>query len=349
MTWPSPSASSSPRARSGPRAGPGRWWASCRWAARCCPCRACCRWSPRSPARAIGGSRCRHANVDEARMVEGVGVAGVDGLDDVARLVAGPRGRTAGRRTPAAVAPGLGVPCRERRSGDHRGHAGRDSTSARARPGRPRRCARAADGALGARGGPGGRPRPAAGRVAGRRQDAPRPDRARPAAAARRPGGAGGGRHPERGRAATRSGRATRPTVPEPASHDLLRGHGRRRAAAAAGPGDARASRACCSSTSWPSSTGTCSTRSASRSRTARWRSRAPTATSGIPARLQLIAAMNPCRCGWYGEQGRRVSLPARGGRPVSAAGQRAAARPDRPAGGDGPGPARGAHRGTRR
>src|SRR6478672_8147929 len=42
-------------------------------------------------------------NVDEARMVEGVLVTGVDGLDDVARLVAGPRGRVAdaARRRPS--------------------------------------------------------------------------------------------------------------------------------------------------------------------------------------------------------------------------------------------------------
>jgi magnesium chelatase family protein len=35
------------------------------------------------------------ANVDEARLISGVDVVGVDGLDDVARLVAGPRGRKA--------------------------------------------------------------------------------------------------------------------------------------------------------------------------------------------------------------------------------------------------------------
>ncbi len=45
-------------------------------------------------------------NVDEARLVAGVEVAGVDGLDDAARLVAGPRGRRAaqaGRRPDLAV------------------------------------------------------------------------------------------------------------------------------------------------------------------------------------------------------------------------------------------------------
>ncbi len=42
-------------------------------------------------------------NVEEARMAGGAMVVGVDGLDDVARLVAGPRGRTAGaaRRRPS--------------------------------------------------------------------------------------------------------------------------------------------------------------------------------------------------------------------------------------------------------
>ena len=39
------------------------------------------------------------ANVHEALLVSGVEVVGVDGLDDAARLVAGPRGRTAGRAT----------------------------------------------------------------------------------------------------------------------------------------------------------------------------------------------------------------------------------------------------------
>ncbi len=50
-------------------------------------------------------------NVDEARMVAGIEVIGVDGLDDVARLVAGPRGRKAAaarRRRPIRVAGGSG-------------------------------------------------------------------------------------------------------------------------------------------------------------------------------------------------------------------------------------------------
>ena len=50
-----------------------------------------------------------HANRDEAELVSGIEVTGVDGLDDVARLVAGPRGRKAAsarRRRPIRVAGG---------------------------------------------------------------------------------------------------------------------------------------------------------------------------------------------------------------------------------------------------
>ncbi len=49
------------------------------------------------------------ANVDEARLVESMQVVGAEGLDDVARLIAGPRGRkaaTARRRAPIRVAAG---------------------------------------------------------------------------------------------------------------------------------------------------------------------------------------------------------------------------------------------------
>ena len=47
-------------------------------------------------------------NVDEARLVAGVEVIGLSGLDDAARLIAGPRGRTAGkaRRLPALAVNG---------------------------------------------------------------------------------------------------------------------------------------------------------------------------------------------------------------------------------------------------
>jgi len=52
------------------------------------------------------------ANLDEARLVAGVEVVGLDGLDDAARLIAGPRGRTAGKahRRPALVVNSAGGP-----------------------------------------------------------------------------------------------------------------------------------------------------------------------------------------------------------------------------------------------
>jgi magnesium chelatase family protein len=59
----------------------------------------------RAGHRRIGLPR---ANVAEAQLVDGVEVVGLDGLDDAARLVAGPRGRTAGRaqRRPALAVTG---------------------------------------------------------------------------------------------------------------------------------------------------------------------------------------------------------------------------------------------------
>ena len=75
----------------------------------------------------------------------------------------------------------------------------------------------------------------------------------------------------------------------------------RRWSAAARGHGRARsASRiwACCSSTSCPSSSAACSTRCASRSRPGSVTVARAAAHVTYPARVQLIAAMNPCRCG---------------------------------------------------
>ena len=63
------------------------------------------------------------------------------------------------------------------------------------------------------------------------------------------------------------------------------------------------------------------------------------------PARLQLIAAMNPCRCGWHGRRtGRCRCAPEEADRYVRRV-SGPLARPDRPAGGRAPGPARGAPR----
>jgi magnesium chelatase family protein len=62
----------------------------------------------RAGHRRIGVPR---ANVAEAELIDGVEIVGLGGLDDAARLVAGPRGRTAGRaqRRPTLAVTGLPV------------------------------------------------------------------------------------------------------------------------------------------------------------------------------------------------------------------------------------------------
>ena len=121
------------------------------------------------------------------------------------------------------------------------------------------------------------------------------------------------------------------PAVPRAAPQRLDAGAGRRRPE---GPARARsASRisACCFSTSCPSSSAPCSIRCASRSRPARSTSPAPTRTSPFPARVQLVAAMNPCRCGHLGDPALACAPRAALRRRLSGAGLGAAARPHRP------------------
>ena len=75
-------------------------------------------------------------------------------------------------------------------------------------------------------------------------------------------------------------GRAARPALPSATSHDVVRGDGRRRAAAPARPGDPGPSGRAVPRRAGGVRPATCSTRSGSRSRTAPWRSPVPTATS---------------------------------------------------------------------
>ena len=67
---------------------------------------------------------------------------------------------------------------------------------------------------------------------------------------------------------------------------------------------------ASCSSTSCPSSIATCSRRCASRWRRDASRSRASGRATMFPARFQLVAAMNPCPCGFAGMTDRDCGSP---------------------------------------
>ena len=166
--------------------------------------RACCRWSPRSPGRDTGVSSCRAPTRPRRRLVVGVEVVPLDGLDDAARLVAGPRGRraqAAARRRPLVVS-GTATGRAEPRPGDAQRHPAGDPTTLVA--GLPPVDLAEVRGQAFARWAlevalAGGHDMLMIG-PPGVGQDAPRAGDPRPAAATRGRRGAGGRRHRQRGR-----------------------------------------------------------------------------------------------------------------------------------------------------
>ena len=174
----------------------------------------------------------------------------------------------------------------------------------RCRASRPGRRARPAAGPAGGRDRGRRRPQPADDRPAGQRQDDAGAPPAR--AAARADAGRGARDHPDRlgGRRAGRRRRAAGPAVPGAAPQRLGGGAGGQRAAAP-GRGDAWPTAACSSWTSCPSSSGR--SLEALRMPLEDGEVRISRAAGSVlmPARCQLVAAMNPCPCGLYGDPDR--------------------------------------------
>ena len=173
-----------------------------------------------------------------------------------------------------------------------------------ARPARPAR--RQGPGERQARAGDrrGGRPQSADERAARRRQIDARGAPALDPAAALAEGAPrslddpfGGGadrRWRAHGPAALSARRIIRPRWPRSSAAACMRGRARCRSRITA----------CSSSTNSRNSRRRCSTACASRSRRARSRSAAPITAIVYPARFQLVAAMNPCRCGHANDPG---------------------------------------------
>ena len=280
-------------------------------------------------ARRIGRVVVAPAAVDEGRLVDGIEVVGAATLAEAAEIVRGKRPRRGADRD--AAGDDRRVRRGRRRAAPSPATSPAEATPDLAEVRGQAQARRALEIALA-----GGHGLLMTG-PAGRGQDAARADDPRPAAAARRRGGAVASRSSPR-----RPGRARSPrSVGEPPfrtphhtlSYAAMVGGGPTPLARARSPAPTTAS---CSSTSWPSSTATSSRRSASRSRRAGSSSRGPAASMTFPARFQLIAAMNPCPCGFagsYPEDRCRCTIGEIDR--YAPAGLRAAARSDRPVGVD--------------
>ena len=272
-TWRWPSASCSGRSRSG-RAGAGSACsASSRWAARSSPCPGVLPMVAAMARRGVRRVAVARSAAVEAGLVDGVEVLPVDTLTDVVELV-----RSARSRASPAASPRVGLDD-DRDAARARSRLTPPGPSAGADP-HPgsRRRPRPVRGAASPRDRARRRARPAPDRSAGVGQDHAREHRAGPPPAARRRGRAVGD---DRG-VGGRGGADDRPrppaAVPEPASHDLVRGDGRRRAAAVARRDHAGGPRRAVPRRASRSSTATSSNRSASRWRRGAWRSPGPAA-----------------------------------------------------------------------
>ena len=163
----------------------------------------------------------------------------------------------------------------------------------------------------------------------GNRQDDARPARRVDPAAAEQAGGDRSDPHPQhRGRPRRRAGQQR----PFRAPHHSITTAGLVGGARAAGSArSCSPTTECCSSTSSRSSRGPPSRRCASRSRTGGWRSSRARHSAVYPARFMLVAATNPCPCGYAGEGDRCRCTESRHGAPPAPA-ERSAARSHRPA-----------------